>query len=1432
MKKLLVLLALLLALTLVFIACDKKPSGTDDTTVADQTTEEPTQDVEDPTAAPTDPEETTEEPTEAPTQEDPTDTPTEKPTEKPEDPTEPPATQEPETADPMEPVNVFGPEDIQTVTGGDPSNMTQDCLTLEDGFIHVVPIGPDPYWYPFAGVDGARYVAIRYRTDATGADIQMYIGSTGNGPTDDSTMLRQPVIADSEWHVAIFDTQSLIEAGKYDGKYVSYFRFDALEAGYILDENGQPYKPDGVNYARYTLPEGCSIDVAYIGFFHNEDAAAKYDFEQYPPFAQPGDAGLKSNSFDTFYVNGQMYFPDGGADAKLDEINNTLTFGAASELQNIALRGWIGFNQAIDQFGYYVDNYEFIFGEFKQATEDGVLAAGGEFATRFQINIDLSYLEGDDHFVGFVVKLADGTIVQLREEIVIDLPELPKDITDSFVSDVNSNEVGTTLDASDLSNFFVPELPLAGSGVEANGEGKLYNLTSINDFYTDVNGRYFFKANIVDTNGAGWMFVRGYRVVNSDEIIEKFDPAGGIFKINNYYETDSAGAMGGAGIYARLQGGKLFIMVKAYDPACVTRVANKIYFIEAAGTELTMADNGATVSIMVDGVTYATIALTGSITYGDINEVDPAGEFAEKAVITLKDGTTETIENTLIAATCECQIGAVSRAGLFKFDYMSVGGYSAIEVPALEIETPEEPEPVDPNAPVYVITPEFINSQALSTGGQTFTNMVGSSEVITEDGVTFVKLTANGGDPYVTLINIGSMQQLPQYMAISYRTNTGNNGQFFMGSGAGWSGQGDAFSVNWNEDGNWNNMIVDLAASGLTSINNNIINYCRFDFFSGNSTAEEYIAVEYVAFFNTAEAAENYFNKLHGIDTPEEPKPEEPVENVVINLATINGYKPTNNYGYDCPIIDIGYNEVYLLGDIDLSKYSQAIIKYSYDGDTMTDRTPEQCWTDCGRAPIIGFTTINKCFGYANVTNADAIEAGFYADLPYTTGNWSAHTRTAVIDLTDVTYSGPLYLSAYNPWGRGIAVVSIELVPAPEVAPEEPEVTEPQEPETNEPETNEPETEEPTPDEPAPHEHAYDAVVTAPTCQAGGYTTYTCACGDSYTADETAKVGHEFYANTCAYCGGVLPTYTLWSADKAIVKHQSFDQLYVGPTANDGNVFTPGASGNWNSVAVINSSVAQLYYWGWIAYMGEFGEFGYQIDCDAPVFSAGFAVTAEAGVVNAAAGVGADGASRMRIAISTAGLTAGVHTVNVLYKNAAGDTAALCCFKILIADDAGASATEYYSAEELVAMGAANATVTAADGYAHLVSTDEVGGKNDVKFTFTSDGFSDYVVIKYKTNSAGYGSNYDGYFLLNGVQFIGNRSKSDNWYEYYGDGEWHYLVLNLRKNKANSSAAANTDVVDGAALTTIEFVPFDYAGNKSGKNLADEYIDIAYIAFY
>lgn len=64
------------------------------------------------------------------------------------------------------------------------------------------------------------------------------------------------------------------------------------------------------------------------------------------------------------------------------------------------------------------------------------------------------------------------------------------------------------------------------------------------------------------------------------------------------------------------------------------------------------------------------------------------------------------------------------------------------------------------------------------------------------------------------------------------------------------------------------------------------------------------------------------------------------------------------------------------------------------------------------------------------------------------------------------------------------------------------------------------------------HTHDYTAVVTAPTCTEGGYTTYTCTdCGEQYVDDVTAALGHSFgepyysaefstgYGRKCSRCG-------------------------------------------------------------------------------------------------------------------------------------------------------------------------------------------------------------------------------------------------------------------------------------------------------------------------
>ena len=58
-------------------------------------------------------------------------------------------------------------------------------------------------------------------------------------------------------------------------------------------------------------------------------------------------------------------------------------------------------------------------------------------------------------------------------------------------------------------------------------------------------------------------------------------------------------------------------------------------------------------------------------------------------------------------------------------------------------------------------------------------------------------------------------------------------------------------------------------------------------------------------------------------------------------------------------------------------------------------------------------------------------------------------------------------------------------------------------------------------------DHSYDGVVTVPTCEAGGYTTYTCNCGDSYDSDRVDPLAHknkEYHERinaTCATTGKI-----------------------------------------------------------------------------------------------------------------------------------------------------------------------------------------------------------------------------------------------------------------------------------------------------------------------
>ena len=91
------------------------------------------------------------------------------------------------------------------------------------------------------------------------------------------------------------------------------------------------------------------------------------------------------------------------------------------------------------------------------------------------------------------------------------------------------------------------------------------------------------------------------------------------------------------------------------------------------------------------------------------------------------------------------------------------------------------------------------------------------------------------------------------------------------------------------------------------------------------------------------------------------------------------------------------------------------------------------------------------------------------------------------------------------------------------------------------------------------HEHAYTSEVTAPTCTADGFTTYTCSCGDSYTADKVDALGHEYSTvvtePTCTADGYTTYTCTAcgdnYTADTVTAPGHSYNSVVTDPTCTE-----------------------------------------------------------------------------------------------------------------------------------------------------------------------------------------------------------------------------------------------------------------------------------------
>ena len=127
-----------------------------------------------------------------------------------------------------------------------------------------------------------------------------------------------------------------------------------------------------------------------------------------------------------------------------------------------------------------------------------------------------------------------------------------------------------------------------------------------------------------------------------------------------------------------------------------------------------------------------------------------------------------------------------------------------------------------------------------------------------------------------------------------------------------------------------------------------------------------------------------------------------------MDLSTVGGVSgnPTNFGKY----IEVrNYNTVLELGEFDLSQYTKVEISYGSDGNAMLG--------DAGSAFAISDV---KKPATKKMKNALA-----YGVMENATGNFWTPDRTVTIDLTDVTYSGTVYLGVYMADFNGVTIYGI-----------------------------------------------------------------------------------------------------------------------------------------------------------------------------------------------------------------------------------------------------------------------------------------------------------------------------------------------------------------------------------------------------------------------
>ena len=601
------------------------------------------------------------------------------------------------------------------------------------------------------------------------------------------------------------------------------------------------------------------------------------------PYVEPSAAGMVGKAVDAFAVNNTPY--------TLDD-TRTVTFKTGEPVYPIALLGWIGFGQAIDSYGYFINDGDFVYDAAfltEVPADDPVRAAGngGDLATRFGITVPTSAFSVGENKVGFVVKLADGTVVLIDAFVTVNVEK-----TEWIGSGIVTHQ---SFDQLYFGTGTADEATGGGLDIFTPGQSASWDLIVNCDF------------SATELTYWGWIGATG-------EAIGQFG-----YQVN-----------GGEAIY------------------------NDEW---AWATEQPVIDAAAGTGATVASRMKITISLAGIGGEGNVITVLYKNDQGEAVVL----------------------------------------GEFVVNRKNADLNVPQDQ---------WVITghmPQIVTPDHASHGGMIAAGGVESAALLHQGSIYLGNLDLAKYSKVV--IMWGS--DASQVTIDAYNANANN--RFAL--------------VNADKNGVMSPDEATIIAAATYELHGWAVAAFEIDLTNVDYSGDVYL---------THDSLPGGFALVYSVDfigSDVDPNYEPESENWVVDLSTIEGHIAAwPEAGYNGPILKVGYDNIFSFGEVNLGQYSKIIIEYSYDGDnTRGDgKTPEQCFTDAAVAPIIGFTALDKCFGYANVVNQDAIDNGVKTEMVYTPGSWAGAPRTAEIET--VMYNGPVYLSVFNPWGTEVVISSVTFV--------------------------------------------------------------------------------------------------------------------------------------------------------------------------------------------------------------------------------------------------------------------------------------------------------------------------------------------------------------------------------------------------------------------